>query len=89
MSIVESEGEHRNTDRDIVAFPDYTLPAGGILLIVNTDPSENDLLRGQNIENPKHNPNLHPQYLIAPEMKLPDSPYLLILRSVRDKNGKL
>lgn len=88
VSIVESEGEHRNTDREIVAFPDYTLPAGGILLIVNTDPSENDLLRGRNIEHPKHHPDLRPQYLIAPEIKLPDSPYLLILRSVRDKNGK-
>ena len=74
-------------DRDVVAFPDYTLPAGGILLIVNTHPSETDLIRGQNIENPNRNPDLFPKYLIAPEMKLPSTPYLLILRSVRDKNG--
>ena len=73
-------------DRDVVAFGDYTLPAGGILLIVNTHPSETDLIRGQNIENPNRNPDLFPKYLIAPEMKLPSS-FLLILRSVRDKNG--
>ena len=88
ISIVASQGEHLNTDRDIVAFPDYTLPPDGILLIVNTDQSETDLIRGQNIQNPKHNSDLHPHYLIAPEMKLPNSPYLLILRSARDKNGK-
>ena len=75
-------------DRDVAAFGDYTLPAGGILLIVNTHPSETDLIRGQNIENPNSNPDLFPKYLIAPEMKLPSTPYLLILRSVRDQNGK-
>ena len=75
-------------DRDVAAFGDYTLPAGGILLIVNTHPSETDLIRGQNIENPNSNPDLFPKYLIAPEMKLPSTPYLLILRSVRDKNGQ-
>ena len=73
--------------RDVVAFGDYTLPPGGILLIVNTHPSETDLIRGQNIENPNSNPDLFPKYLIAPEMKLPSS-FLLILRSVRDKNGQ-
>jgi len=88
ISIVASEDEPHYVDRDIVAFPDWTLPAGGILLILNTDPSENDLLRGQNIENPNHNPKLRPWYLIRPEMKLPSSPYLLILRNARDKNGK-
>ena len=88
ISMVASEGEHRDIDRDIVAFPDWTLPAGGILLILNTDPSENDLLRGQNLENPNHNPDLRPWSLIRPEMILPDTPYLLILRSARDKNGK-
>ena len=75
-------------DRDVVAFGDSTLPAGGILLIVNTHPSETDLIRGQNIENPNSNPDLFPKYLIAPEMRLPNTPYLLILRSVRDQNGK-
>jgi hypothetical protein len=88
ISMVASEGEHLNTDRDIVGFPDYTLPPDGILLIVNTHPRGNDLLRGQDIENPNHNPKLRAWYLIRPEMKLPQTPYLLILRSARDKNGK-
>jgi len=74
-------------DREVVAFPDWTLPPGGILLIANTDPSENDLIRGQDIANPKHNPDRRPYYLLAPDMKLPQTPYLLILRSKRDKNG--
>ncbi|MDE0689658.1 MAG: leucine-rich repeat domain-containing protein [Candidatus Poribacteria bacterium] len=87
ISMVASEGEHLNIDRDVVAFPDWTLPPGGILLILNTDPSENDLLRGQDIENPNHNPELRPLYLIRLEMKLPRSPYLLILRNARNKNG--
>lgn len=75
-------------DREVVAFPDYTLPPGGVLLIVNTDPSENDLIRGQDIANPKHTPDRLPHYLLAPDMKLPQHPYLLILRSQRDQNGK-
>ncbi len=75
-------------DREVAAFPDYTLPPGGVLLIVNTDPSENDLIRGQDIANPKHNPDRRPHYLLAPDMILPQHPYLLILRSKRDQNGK-
>ena len=74
-------------DKDIVAFGDWTLPPGEILLIMNTDPSENDLLRGQNIEQPGHPSKRRPFYLRAPEMQIPTGPYLLILRSARDKNG--
>ena len=83
-----SKPEDAGEDMDIVAFPDYTLPAGGILLIVNTDPSNTDLIRGQDITNSDRNLDVPPQYLIAPELRLPDAPYLLILRSARDKNGK-
>ena len=88
ISPVAPQWEIFAMDRDVVAFPDYTLPPGGILLIVNTHPSETDLIRGQNIGNPNRNPDLFPHYLIAPEMKLPNSEFLLILRSVRDKNGQ-
>ena len=75
-------------DVDIVVFPDYTLPAGGILLIVNTDPSETDLIGGQDITDEGSDTDTPPQYLIASDMKLPDVPYMLILRSSRDENGK-
>ena len=88
ISIVNSRGRNANKDVDIVTFPEYTLPAGGILLIVNTDLSETYLTQGQNIENPSRKDGTLPQYLIAPEMKLPVTPYLLILRSATDKNGK-
>ena len=74
-------------DKDTVAFPEWTLPPGEILLIMNTDPSENDLLRGQNIEQPGQPSKRRPFYLRAPEMQIPNGPYLLILRSARDKNG--
>ncbi len=88
MNPIASHAERLAMDRDVVAFPDVTLPAGGILLIVNTHPNETDLIRGQNIERPNYNPDIFPQFLIAPEMKLPSTQYLLILRSVRDKNGQ-
>ena len=81
-------GRNANKDVDIVTFPEYTLPAGGVLLILNTDSSETHLISGQNVENPNSNPDVPPQYLIAPHMKLPRTPYLLILRSATDKNGK-
>ena len=88
ISVVNSRGSNANKDVDIVTFPEYTLPAGGVLLILNTHPSETDLISGQNIENLNSSRHVPPQYLIAPGMKLPSTPYLLILRSARDKNGK-
>ena len=88
ISSVNSRGGNANKDVDIVTFPEYTLPAGGVLLILNTDSSETELISGQNIENPNSKRDVPPQYLIAPEMKLPRTPYLLILRSATDKNGK-
>ena len=91
LSIVNSEGENANKDVNLLTFRDYTLPAGGILLIANTDPNETDLIRGQNIIDPESNPDAPPQYIIVPEMKLPDTPYMLILRSAtnRNENGEL
>ena len=80
-------GKAAGKDEDVVAFPDYVLPAGGILLIVNTDPSETDLEVGADITDPARDPKVAPSYLVAPKMSLPDSPYLLILRSATDKNG--
>lgn len=88
ISIVNSNGENTNKDVDIVTFPDYTLPAGAVLLITNTDPRETDLIRGQNIADPNSNPDLSPHQLIAPKLILPDAPYMLILRSAKDKNGE-
>ena len=91
LSIVNSTGENANKDVNLLTFRDYTLRVGGILLIASTDPNETDLIRGQNIIDPESNPDAPPQYIIVPEMKLPDTPYMLILRSAtaKNENGEL
>ena len=87
ISIVASAGGAANQDVDIVAFPDYTLPAGEVLLIVNTDPGETDLASGVNIATGVGKKGAKHRYLVATDMKLPSTQYLLLLRSVTDKNG--
>lgn len=87
ISITDARYGDGNRDVDFVTFPDYILPAGGVLLLVNTPPSETDLTYGQNIANRDIESDMPPQYLVTPEMRLPDTPYMLILRSVPDKNG--
>ena len=76
-------------DVDIVSFAElgYKLQPGELLLITNSPHIETDLIRGQNIVDPEHNPDAPPQYLVAPDLRLPSSPYLLILRSQDDVNG--
>ena len=88
ISIVNSRTGNGNKDVDFVTFPDYTFPAGGVLLLVNTLPSETDLAHGQDIESRDGRSDMPPQYLVTPEMRLPNAPYMLILRSATDKNGK-
>ena len=88
ISIVARDGPHADTDVDIVDFPAWTLPAGGLLLIVNTDPSETDLLRGIAITESTAEKGRRHRYLVAEDCVLPNSPYLLILRSATDKNGE-
>ena len=87
ISILTREGETVQSEIDVVSFPDYTLPAGRILLITNTDPNETSLLRGHNIRTPNVRKGAQHDYLVANTLKLPNIPYLLILRSLRDKNG--
>ena len=72
---------------DIVSFPDRTLPAGGILLITNTDPRQTTLLRGRNIRTPDIRDGAQHEYLVTDKLQLPNIPYLLILRSAINKNG--
>ena len=87
ISIVSSAGETANEDIDIVSFGDYTLPMGGVLLITNTDPSETRLSSGLNIATGARLRGARHPYLVAPDFKLPSTPYLLILRAAREKNG--
>ena len=87
-SIVVSAGENANEDVGIVWFPDYTLPVGGVLLITNTEPDETVLVDGLNITPGAvaQRGAQHP-YLVAPALRLPQTPYLLILRHARGRNG--
>ena len=88
ISIVASTGKLADEDIGIVWFPDWTLPVNGVLLITNTEPDETVMVDGLNIT-PGVNPQRgaqHP-YLVAPNLKLPETPYLLILRCMRGKNG--
>ena len=61
---------------------------GVVLLITNTEPDETLIVDGLNIT-----PDAIPQrgaqhpYLVAPALKLPETPYLLILRHASGSNG--
>ena len=73
---------------DIASFAElnYKLRPGALLLITNAPHTETDLTQGQNIADPSHDPD-SPLYLVAPDLRLPTTPYLLILRSQPDVNG--
>ena len=87
ISIVAREGTAADEDVDLVSFPDYTLPMGGVLLITNTDPKESVLADGLNIGTGARQRGARHLYLVAPEFKLPSTPYLLLLRHAREKNS--
>ena len=86
ISILTREDDADSDDIDVVAFPDYTLPAGDVLLITNTDPSDTTLLRGKNIRTPDDKRGAQHDYLVAENMILPNTHYLLYLRSARNSN---
>ena len=87
ISMVASAGAAANEDVDLVSFPDYTLPMGGVLLITPADPRETDLAAGLNIATGARQRGSRHPYLVAPDLKLPSEPYLLILRYAREQNG--
>ena len=87
ISILTRSGSSISKEIDIITFPDWTLPAGGILLITNADPSATTLLRGQDIKTPDIRRGAQHDYLVSDKLRLPRTPYLLILRSALDKNG--
>ena len=74
-------------ENEIIRFPDKSIPARGVLLLVNKDPSETPLSAGFDIkmdaDNQVFGAGLH-RYLIVDENKLEipnDDKWLLILRS--------
>lgn len=84
VSIVDADTH----DADIVTFPEYILPAGEVLLIVNTAPSQTALAGGINIEAGTEKKGAQHRYLVAEQLRLPATRYLLLLRSDTDKNGQ-
>ena len=82
ISIVLDTGQLEDEAVEIVSFPDYTVPMGGVLLITNTDPSETVLAGGLNIATGARQRGAQHLYLVAPALKLPQTPYLLILEQV-------
>ena len=87
ISIVAQPGGGTPQDKAIADFPDATLPAGEVLLIVNTDPRQTDLAGGVDIKTGLGKRGARHRYFVAADLKLPSSPYLLLLRSATDKNG--
>ena len=86
ISSVASAGDARDEDVSIVWLPDYTLPVGGVLLILNTDLGKMGL-EGHNIATDAEQTDAERDYFVAPDLQLPETPYLLILRHAREKNG--
>ena len=80
----------KKEDKSLIAFPDVSVPANGLLLIVNTSPDKTLLARGDNIEgSAEKNGGSAQPYLVNPGLSLPDDgKFLLILRNAKDKLGK-
>ena len=79
----------KKEDKSLIAFPDVSVPANGLLLIVNTSPDKTLLARGDNIEgSAEKNGGSAQPYLVNAGLSLPDDgKFLLILRNAKDKLG--
>ena len=87
LSVVQDD---KKEDTSLIAFPDISVPANGLLLIVNTSPDKTPLARGANIaaSGEKNGGSAQP-YLVNAGLSLPDDgKFLLILRNAKDKLGK-
>ena len=87
IRLMASEGPGAGEAIEVVSFPDALLPAQGVLLITNTDPSETRLARGLNIRTGARLRGAQHPYLVAPDLKLPSVPYLLILQRRAAESG--
>ena len=87
LSVVQDD---KKEDTSLIAFPDISVPANGLLLIVNTSPDKTPLARGDDIaaSGEKNGGSAQP-YLVNAGLSLPDDgKFLLILRNAKDKLGK-
>ncbi len=90
-AIVGHDDYNNDGQNDVKRFPDWMLPAGSYLLIVNRDPSETNLASGKNIE-VLANPNIDDKttnhgagfyYFVTPHLKLGG---LMVMRRGVDRN---
>ena len=86
LSIVQ---DGKKEDTSLIVFPDVSVPANGLLLIVNSAPDKTPLAAGDDITTSdvekKGSPHL---YLVNSGLSLPDDgKFLLILRNAKEKLG--
>ena len=86
LSVVQ---DGKKEDTSLILFPDVSVPANGLLLIVNSAPDKTPLAAGDDIATSdvekKGSPHL---YLVNSGLSLPDDgKFLLILRNAKEKLG--
>ena len=88
LSVVQ---DGKKEDTSLIVFPDVSVPANGLLLLTNSDPTAagNVLAGGDNVATSKVEQKGSPhRYLVAEGLSLPDDgQFLLILRKAKEKLG--
>ena len=88
LSVVQ---DGKKEDTSLIVFPDVSVPANGLLLLTNSDPTAegNVLAGGDNVATSKVEQKGSPhRYLVADGLSLPDDgQFLLILRKAKEKLG--
>ena len=86
LSVVQ---DGKKEDTSLIAFPDVSVPANGLLLIVNSAPDKTPLAAGDDIATADVEKKGSPhQYLVNAGLSLPDDgKFLLILRNAKEKLG--
>ena len=87
LSVVQ---DGKKEDTSLIAFEeDVSVPANGLLLVVNTSPDKTSLAAGKDIAGSGKNGGLTHLYLVDSGLSLPDDgKFLLILRNAKEKLGK-
>ena len=86
LSVVQ---DGKKEDTSLIVFPDASVPANGLLLIVNSAPDKTSLAAGDDIATSDVEKKGSPhQYLVNAGLSLPDDgKFLLILRNTKEKLG--
>ncbi len=87
IRLITSEGAEAGVESVIVQFPNFVLPARGLLLVTNTDPGETRLAGGLNIATSARQKGAQHLYFVAERLKLPTAPFLLILQRTASVDG--